>query len=231
MPALLLLCALCYAAGAQDPVRVTASLSSSQITIGLSTTLHINVETPGEAPDDIRMPTLAPELEVLGTGDYSQMRISVPGGRTRVIRRDVIISARRPGVYRIPPVQVRVRGKVYYTTPLELAVADAPLPRGGVAPPIGAPRLTLWLEPDTVYVGEQVLLQAEGVFSDETRRRQTRPASFEPPAPQGFWVQDLPNPLVVSLRVLDGRTVEIQTFRRAYFPLSAGRFVFPPALL
>src|SRR5215211_3507081 len=117
MPVLLLY-ALCLAAGAQDPVRATASLSASQITVGLSTTLHINVETPGDTPDDIRMPTLAPELEVLGTGDYSQTRISVPGGRTRVIRRDVILSARQPGVYRIPPVQVRVRGKTYYTTPL-----------------------------------------------------------------------------------------------------------------
>jgi hypothetical protein len=82
-----------------------------------------------------------------------------------------------------------------------------------------------------VYVGEQVLLHAEAVFSDDTRRRQTRPASFDPPAPNGFWVQDLPNPVMVSLRVLDGRAVEMQTFRRAYFPLSAGTFVFPPARL
>lgn len=232
MHLLLLLCTLGHAAGAQDPVRVTASLSASRITVGVSTTLHITVETPGTAPDDIRMPTLAPELEVLGTGDYSQMQIGVPGGRSRVIRRDVILSASQPGIYRIPPVQVRVRGRVYHTTPLELIVDDAPLSgRAGEPPPIGAPRLTLWLQPDTVFVGEQVLLQAEAVFADETRRRQTRPPSFDPPAPQGFWVQDLPNPVIVSLRVLDGRTVEMQTFRRAYFPLSAGRFVFPPARL
>jgi hypothetical protein len=232
MPLLLLLCALCQAAGTQDPVRATAALSASRITVGVSTTLHITVETRGDAPDDIRMPTLSPDLEVLGTGDYSQIQISVPGGRTRVIRRDVILSARRPGIYRIPPVQVRVGGNVYFTTPLELIVDDAPLrPSGGDAFSTIGPRLTLWLQPDTVYVGQQVLMQVEAVFSDEMRLRQTRPPSFDPPSPNGFWVQDLPNPVVVSLRVVDGRTVEMQTFRRAYFPLSAGRFVFPRARL
>ena len=227
-----LLCALGIAAGLQEPVRVTASLTATRIGVGSSTTLQVNVETSGESPEEIRIPRLAVELETLGTSDFSQMQISVPGGRSRVTRRDLVIAARRPGIYRIPPIGVRVSGRMYYTNPLELVVeaGGAPAPSAETSAG-GLPRLTLWLQPDTVYVGEQVLLQADALFSDEMRLRQTRPASFDPPAPSGFWVQELPNPVTVSLRVLDGRTVEMQSFRRAYFPLSAGKFVFPPARL
>jgi hypothetical protein len=91
--------------------------------------------------------------------------------------------------------------------------------------------LRLDVTPDTVYVGEQVLLNAEVTFAEASRFRQSRPASFEPPVPSGFWVQDLPDPVSVSLRVSEGRTVETQSYRRAYFPLSAGDAWFPPAHL
>jgi hypothetical protein len=44
-------------------------------------------------------------------------------------------------------------------------------------------------------------------------------------------VQDLPDPVTVTLRVRDGRSVETQTYRRAYFPLSPGVIQVPPAHL
>jgi hypothetical protein len=139
--------------------------------------------------------------------------------------------ARRPGVYRIPPVIVRVEGQTYETAALDLLVTDA-----GSGPPSGATTqatstLHLRLEPDTVYVGQQVLLKAEATFGEDSRSRQSRPASFDPPAPSGFWIQEMPNPVAVSLRVRDGRTVESHVFRRALFPLNAGDFTLPPARL
>lgn len=224
---LALLCAslLC----AQDPVRVTASLSAGRINVGSTTTLQVTVETRGPAPQEIRLPTLSRDLEILGTSDYTQQQITIPGGRTRATRRDVVIVARSPGLYRIPPVIVRVAGVTYRTDPLDLIVTS-----GGAGDTGGlesSSSLDVTLNADTVYVGEQVLLRAEATFAEEMRTRQSRPATFDPPAPTGFWIQDLPDPISVTLRSREGRTVETQTYRRAYFPLSPGSYRFPPARL
>lgn len=230
MPLVALLCAAALCA-VQDPVRVSAALTQSRITVGATTTLQITVETRGAAPDDIRTPPLARELQVLGTSDMSQMQISVPGGRSRITRRDVVLVARAEGVYRIPPITVIVEGATYRTAPLDLIVRAASPRAGATAPTSSASSLRVSLQPDTVFVGQQVLLHAEVTFSEDMRARQSRPATFDPPAPTGFWIQDVPDPITVALRVREGRTVETQTYRRAYFPLTAGEFHFPPARL
>lgn len=226
-----LLCATLLCAGAQDPVRVTAALSAERINVGGTTTLQITVETRGPAPDEIRVPALSRDLEILGTSDFTQTQITIPGGRTRATRREIVIVARSPGVYRIPPVVVRVSGMTYRTAPLDLIVRSSGAPGADGSGNTTSSSLRVSLTPDTVYVGEQVLLRAEATFAEEMRSRQSRPATFDPPAPTGFWVQDLPDPISVTLRVREGRTVETQTYRRAYFPLSAGTFHFPPARL
>ncbi|HEX2166994.1 MAG TPA: BatD family protein, partial [Longimicrobiales bacterium] len=118
----------------------------------------------------------------------------------------------------------------YRTNPLDLIVRS-----GGASGTVDRSRssstLTVELSDDTVYVGEQVLLRAEATFAEEMRTRQSRPATFDPPAPTRFWIQDLPDPISVTLRSREGRTVETQTYRRAYFPLSPGTYYFPPARL
>lgn len=227
---LTLLCAALLCVSPQDTARVTATLSADRINVGGTTTLRIIVETDGAAPDEIRVPRLPAELEVLGTSDFTQTQLAFPGGRTRATRREIVLVARAPGTYRIPAVSVRVGGRSYRTAPMDLVVGAASTAPadGGVA---RVSSLTVRLAPDTVYVGEQVLLFAEVTFAEDMRTRQSRPATFDPPAPSGFWIQDLPEPVSIALRVREGRTVETQTYRRAYFPLSPGEFRFPPARL
>src|SRR5690606_21897478 len=143
-----LLCAVLLCGSVQDPVRVTAGLSAQRINVGETTTLQITVETRGPAPEEIRVPALSRDLEILGSSDFTQTQITVPGGRTRATRREIIIVARSPGVYRIPPVVVRVAGMLYRTAPLDLIVRDG-------APGMDAPRTTsssslrVELTPDT----------------------------------------------------------------------------------
>ena len=225
-----LLCATLLCGAAQDPVRVTAALSAGRINVGGTTTLQVTVETRGAAPDEIRLPALSRDLEILGTSDFTQTQITVPGGRTRVTRREVVIVARSRGIYRIPPVIVRVAGMTYRTDPLDLLVTSGGAP-GVIDRSEATSSLDVQLSADTVYVGEQVLLRAEATFAEEMRTRQSRPATFDPPAPTGFWIQDLPDPISVTLRTREGRTVETQTYRRAYFPLAPGSYRFPPARL
>jgi hypothetical protein len=233
MPIAVLVAALLLQAP-QEPAHVAASLSADRIAVGATTTLRIEVEARGTTSPDIGTPVLPPGLELVGSSDFSQLRLSAPGRSIRSSRREYMVRAAAPGVYTIPSVQVAIGAQRFRTESLELTVTGAAAPRGGFFDDRGdvsATTLRLSAAPDTVYVGQQLILTAEATFAEEARFRQTRPASFEPPASSGFWVQDLPDPITVSLRVRDGRSVETQTYRRAYFPLRPGAFWIPPAYL
>ncbi|HSJ05854.1 MAG TPA: BatD family protein [Longimicrobiales bacterium] len=232
MPVAAILLSVALLAPQQDSVRVGASLSADRIAVGEATVLRITVETRGPAPAEIRVPPLPGGLEPAGTSDFSQTQISVPGGRSRATRREITIIARRPGVYRIGAASVVVEGRTYRTPALDLVVRDGPVSaRPGSASRGQGTVLRLSATPDTVFVGQQVLLHADAVFAEDARTRQARPPVFDPPAPSGFWVQDVPEPVSVTLRVREGRTVETQTFRRVLFPLQPGEYAIPPARL
>jgi hypothetical protein len=227
-----LLLAAALLAPLQDSVRVGSSLSADRIAVGEATVLRITVETRGPAPEEIRVAPLPGGLEAAGTSDFSQTQISIPGGRSRATRREITIVALRPGVYRIGPAAVVVDGRTYLTPVLDLVVRDGPTPAApGSASARQGTVLRLSATPDTVFVGQQVLLHAEAVFAEDARTRQARPPVFDPPAPTGFWVQDVPEPVSVTVRVREGRTVETQTFRRVLFPLRPGEHAIPPARL
>ena len=216
-------------AATQEPVRVEASLASSRITAGETTVLVISVETDGPSPSDVPVPVLPPGLELGPVSDYSQLQLSFPGGRRRTTRREIVLSARAPGQYRIPAVEVDVDGTRYRTRPLELRVlpgSAAPAPVVGDAEPV---RLRASARPDSVWTGEQILYEAEALFPEALRVRQARPPLFEPPASTGFWAYDLPDAVTVNLRIIDGAAYEAQTFRQVLFPLADGAYPLPPA--
>jgi TolA-binding protein len=214
----------------QEPVKVGASLSANRIRVGETTVLQVSVETRGDNAESIELPELPAALAIATTQDFSQLQITYPGGRSRVMRRDIVLEASAAGEYRIGTVAVRVQGRTYTTRPLTLLVLPA-RPGERLVPGGSDVRLRAWLEPDTAYVGEQVLLHAEALFPQDLRLRQSRPASYDVPTPTDFWVQDLPESLSLGLRSIDGEVHETQTFRRAYFGLTPGQYRLPPARL
>lgn len=213
----------------QDSARVQASLSSQRISAGETAVLVISVDTDGAAPSEIPVPVLPPGLDLGPISDFSQLQVAFPGGRRRITRREIVLAARAPGSYRIPPITVEVGGRRYTTSELQLLV----LPGGAGAPPPDAAedgvQLRAWVRPDTVYAGEQVLYEVEALFPEHLRMRQARSPIFEPPASKGFWVHDLPDAVTVSLRIVGGSAVEVQNFRQVLFPLEAGDHQLPPA--
>jgi hypothetical protein len=231
-----LLAALMLQAAPGDP-HVSASLSADRIAAGATTTLRIEVESRGTTTPEIGRPPLPVGLEVVGTSDFSQLRLSAPGRSVRATRRELVIYAAAPGVYDIPSIDVHIGAVRFRTEPLSLTVTGTAAPLRGSAgvdsPDAGITTLRLLADADTVYVGEQVIVGVEATFAEPSRYRQARPASFEPPATSGFWIQELPDPVTVTLTsdARIGRTVERQTFRRAYFPLTEGVLWFPPAFL
>jgi tetratricopeptide (TPR) repeat protein len=221
----------------QRDVRVHATIEPATVPIGGRATLSIVAETNGPIAQ-IRMPTLPPGLEILSSQDFTELRFSVPGGRRRVTRRDLVILVRAAGQFEIPPVVVLVDGGEYRTRAVLLngggAVATpappAPPPASARRGPDGEVVFHAGLSPDTVYVGQQVTLRAEALFHVDMRLRLRRAPEYVPPTPTGFWIQELPA-IPFERRIDEGRVYELQGFRRAYFPLAPGRHVLPPARL
>ncbi len=217
----------------QDPVQVRARLVDEEIQAGQTTVLRVDVETEGPRAQIDRFRSLPPGLALEGTRDFDQRQFSVPGGTRRVVSREFVLRARAPGRYRIPSLNVVVEGQTYSTRSLFLDVTASPLAERGLAGGESEDGVVLraWLDADTVYTGEQVTFQAEAMFSQDARFRLRRAPEYEPPAPSGFWVHELPDPQRGTTRSVGGQTYEVQRFRRGFFPMSPGLHEIPPARL
>ncbi|HEY0671790.1 MAG TPA: BatD family protein [Longimicrobiales bacterium] len=227
MSKLLLLAAVLLAAPQQDRTRVRAQLSEESVRAGETVVLGILVETPSTADIHIRLPTLPNLITVIGSQESSQVQYAIPGGRRRVLTRELVLQPAAPGTFSIPAIEIDVGGTVYRTQPLTLIVS------GTGAPNPSMNRSEAWLRatmsPETVYVGQQSTLTIQAGFSEEVRLRLARPPIFDTPAPTGFWVQELPGGVRSQLRAVDGQVVEVHTKKIAHFPLTPGRFALRPS--
>ncbi|HEX5437529.1 MAG TPA: hypothetical protein VFW98_10225 [Gemmatimonadaceae bacterium] len=85
--------------------------------------------------------------------------------------------------------------------------------------------------PETVYVGQQATYQL-GIFVDERARDRVRHMEAVAPEMRSMLAYDAPTPLSgLPTRTVGSRQFEVHVYQRAIFPLSAGRFVIPPAHL
>ena len=222
MTQLLLLAALLLAAPQQDQTRVRAELSSTAVRAGETVVLAITVETNSSADVHIKLPALPNLLVVVGSQESSQLHYSIPGGRRRVITRELVLRPAAPGTFNFPGIDIDIGGNNYRTQPLTLTVSADAAP----SPSMRADEawLSATMAPETVYVGQQATLTIEAGFSEEVRLRLARPPIFETPAPTGFWVQELPGGVRSQLRAVNGRMAEVSTKKIAHFPLTAGRY-------
>jgi tetratricopeptide (TPR) repeat protein len=117
---------------------------------------------------------------------------------------------------------------------LQTVAAQAPLPDVVTRAKIDHARgvnFHALVTPETVYVGQQATYQL-GVFIDPaTRQRLRRNPEFVPPESQAMLAYDLPDrggPLAVTI---GGTPYETHVFRRALFPLTAGRYEIGAARL
>ncbi|HEU5208757.1 MAG TPA: BatD family protein [Longimicrobiales bacterium] len=222
----------------QDQVRVHATLSDERIAVGASTMLQVSVEMSGGQPESIELPAFPPSLDVLSSREYHQTQLSLPGGRTTIVRRDIVLRARAEGLFTIDPITIHLPGgDVRRTRPLTLRVVaatpGAPLPPGVRRPVGGTPAdagtLAVTVTPDTAWLGEPVLLRMTARIPEEQRTRRGRSPVFEPPTAVGFWVQELEDRGAVGVRAIDGRYYDVHEYRRFYVPLTPGVRVLPPA--
>lgn len=221
----------------QDQAQVHATLSDDRIAVGATTMLQVSVEVAGGQPESIQLPSFPAALDVLSSREYQQTQLSLPGGRTTIVRRDIVLRARAEGLFVIDPITIRLPGgAVQHTRPLTLRVVAAapgtPMPPGVRRPfggsPADAGTLQVTAVPDTAWIGEPVLLRMTARIPEEQRTRRGRSPVFEPPTAVGFWVQEIEDRGTVGVRVAEGRYYDIHEYRRFYVPLTSGERVLPP---
>ncbi len=222
MSSLVIAIALLLPAVQQDRTRVHAELSQPTARVGETVVLAITVETPSSADVQITPPRLSNLITIVGSQESTQMHFAIPGGRRRVVTRELVLQPVAEGTYSIPAIDIEVGGNAYQTRPLTLRVTGAGAPNPAMASDEAWLRATM--SPGTVYVGQQTTLTVEAGFSEEVRLRLTRPPIFDTPAPTGFWVHEIPGGVRSQLRQVDGGVIEVQTKKTAYFPLNAGRY-------
>ena len=109
----------------RDSVQIWTTLSAPVVPLGGTTILELHVETSGAAPQRIVLPDLPPEIEVVGTREYSQIRFSFGGSGARLVRRELVLRPKATGTFRIPPFSVTVDGRTYRTGAITLTVSPA----------------------------------------------------------------------------------------------------------
>ncbi|NIR45574.1 MAG: tetratricopeptide repeat protein [Gemmatimonadetes bacterium] len=213
-------------------VEVSAALNRQTAEVGETVTLTVTLRAPGLRVWSIEDPSFE-SLELISSSDRNTFRFSSSLGAVRELAREYTLRALEPGGVTIPPVRITVEGVTYETDALRLVVermgSATEIPRSMGPRPEEEVAVRLWVEPETVYVGQQVTMTVGAFFDPLIRSRLQRQPEYRPPELQGFWIADLPGSSRPERRVVGGREYFVQIYRRALFALSPGGQRIPPA--
>jgi len=146
------------------------------------------------------------------------------------------ITTDRPGRFTLPPFEARTSRESARTPPLALTVRPA---RGRAPVVVTRARIDTSAELDvrttavaeTVFVGQQATYEVAVFLNQTVRERLRRNPTFYPPEMQAMLAYDLPTPLSAVRPRIGSQCFDALVYRRALFPLVAGRIVIPPAQL
>lgn len=97
---------------------------------------------------------------------------------------------------------------------------------------IGAVQFETRVVPETVYVGQQVTYDAVTLIDDATRARLRANPEYTPADVSGVTVYDFPfDTASITNVIINGGQFRRYAYRRAFFPLTPGNYLVPPATL
>lgn len=192
--------------------------------------LSVAVSAPGTAVTRLVVPQLAP-FEVL----RKSMNVEHERGATITEYRFTIATGRL-GRFRIPPFAAesdtaRVMSQPVYVVvrPDSGRLGPEVIARAGIDTSAGV-RPGNARAADTVFVGQQATYEVAVFLNAPARDRLRRNPTFYPPEMRSMLAYDLPAPDGVT-RKSPKECFDALVYRRAVFPLVAGRLVIPPAQL
>ena len=148
-----------------------------------------------------------------------------------------VVTTDRVGSYVIPAFEARLGDERAVSRALPLAVRAR---RGRGTPSViararidtsGNMNLGDVAFADTVFVGQQATYEVAVFLNQSARDRLRRNPTFYPPEMQAMLAYDLPAPNAQQRERIGSQCFDALLYRRALFPLVAGRLVIPPAQL
>ena len=216
-----------------DSPKITAVLTSSDVVVGETVQLQIQVDNAGTSmkpPSEIDVPG----LQIHYTGESTQMTMR-NFAISSSITYNYTILPEKSGTYKIPPQSIRV-GKDNLQTPvLTLRVADSPRAAAGAgsnrAPSantqVGEDKIAfaeLLVPKKTAYVGEMIPVVVKIGFNSRTRVAEMAPPQVNG---QGFTVQKLGEG-ERNLENIDGRSYVVFNYKTAISAARIGNFQIGP---
>lgn len=151
------------AAMAKDDISVTARLDTSQLTVG--ETAILTLEIRGDSDISITMPEVE-NLRFTRQGQSSSFNM-INGKVSSSVSYSYLVDAEEPGRYTIPPISVEVDGKRFNTKPLPLSFSNSPVSKPGGSGQIGDNQEIAFLQVDGIgkhYLGERVPIRIRAFF-------------------------------------------------------------------
>jgi hypothetical protein len=143
----------------------------------------------------------------------------------------------RLGTFTIPPFEARIGQDRAVSQAISIAVR--PMRGRGLPSVIARARIDTSTglslgaasAAETVYVGQQATYEVAVFLNQTVRERLRRNPTFYPPEMQAMLAYDLPTPSRATRERVGSQCFDALVYRRALFPLVAGRLVIPPAQL
>ena len=217
MIGLLVIAQLAVVAHAPDTASVCAPIEVS-----------VAARAPGMIAPIIQRYAPSGAVELLKTSTSTRVERDGSGRPSSLTEATFIIAAETPGRV-VLPAFVATAGAEHVTA----TAGPVEIHGGGVLPPDVIVRA--WLDregkaaSDTLFVGQQVDYVVDVQLNESARQRLRRNPTFFPPEMPGVLAYDLAAPAAVTR--VGRRCFETLSYRRALFPLFAGRTAIAPAAL
>lgn len=197
--------------------------------------LSVAVSAPGTVLPRLLAPSFAP-FDVMQSATLPQVARDSRAVPSMMVEYRYTLVADEPGRYTIPPFEARVGASTVRTAPLHVVVTA---PVGDGEPAVftraridtGNPTRYRVAAPETVYVGQQADYTVAVFLNTAMRTRLRHNPTFYPPDMQSVLAYDLPGGGTNQRSFSTSRCFDALVYRRALFPLQAGRIVIPPAQL
>lgn len=210
-----------------DAIEVSVAVSAGGSTLP-------QVVAPSFRPFEVLRSSMRPRVDVTRTGGTRRGSVLVEYRYT--------LTTDRSGRFTIPPFDARLGEARALSRPLTIAVR--PVRARGRSIVVARARIDTSTEADlrrvvpaeTVFVGQQATYEVAVFLNQLARERLRRNPTFYPPEMQAVLAYDLPSaassgPRGGSRGSRGSQCFDALVYRRALFPLIAGRLVIPPAQL
>ncbi|MDE3172141.1 MAG: BatD family protein, partial [Gemmatimonadota bacterium] len=197
--------------------------------------LSVAVSAPGAALPTLRTPSFAP-FDLMSASTLPRVAADSRAVPATLVEYRYLLVADRPGRYTIPAFEAALGGQTVRSRPITVVVT----PNAGDGEPAIVTRaridtgrpLTLPLAvPETVYVGQQADYTVAVFLNTAMRDRLRHNPTFYPPDMQAVLAYDVAAGNTEERSLSGSRCFDALVYRRALFPLQAGRIVIPPAQL